>query len=344
MTKLRYLRRKRAKGRDYYYLDLGRNPDGSRDLKPLPHIRDPRFGDCYARALATRTSRDKLKGILTLDGLIRQYERSPEFRALSDNSRISYSRYLARANALMRTPRGDSVPVRSIERRDVLALRERLADTPGAANQAVRALSALFAWAVDNERAKANPAERVKKFAATPHKEWPDALLDEALDDPQVGMAVALLYFTGQRIDDVVAMSWADIRGDHMLVNVKKKDSQIRVAILPELAERLGALERRAVTILTNANGQSWTQSGLRQKLQEWAKERGHKVVPHGLRKNAVNALFEAGCTAAEVSGITDQSIGMLEHYAKGRNRLTLGRAAVVKFDAARRAGNKAGK
>jgi hypothetical protein len=56
------------------------------------------------------------------------------------------------------------------------------------------------------------------------------------------------------------------------------------------------------------------------------------------LRKNAVNALLEAGCTPAEVQGITDQSIPMIAHYAKGVNKLKLGRAAVVKLDAARKA------
>jgi hypothetical protein len=44
----------------------------------------------------------------------------------------------------------------------------------------------------------------------------------------------------------------------------------------------------------------------------------------------------------AEVSGITDQSIQMIEHYAKGVNKLPLGRAAVIKLDAARRAKNNA--
>jgi integrase len=163
-------------------------------------------------------------------------------------------------------------------------------------------------------------------------------LLENALTDQQIGDAVALFFFTGQRIDDVVAMRWNDIRGDHMLVWQKKKDKQIKVAILPELAERLNRMERPAVTILTNTNGQPWTQSGLRQKLQDWAKARGHKVVPHGLRKNAVDALLEAGCTTAEVGGITDQSLQMVEHYSKGSNRLNLGRAAVVKLDAHRKA------
>jgi integrase len=337
MTKLKWLRKKLAKGRTYYYFDAGRDGDGRRLLTPLPHIKDPRFGDCYARAQAGRTQRKNRQGLLTLDGLIRLYEKSPEFRGLSEASKMSYSRYLARANALMRK-NGVSWPVKAIERKDVSALRDTMAETPGAASQAVRALGALFAWAVENGHATANPAKGVRLFKSSPHLEWPEDLLEEAIADPQIGMAVALFYFTGQRINEVVRMAWSDVSGDHMRVFVQKTKQHIRVAILPELADMLSRQEKTAVTILTNANGQPWSQSGLRQKLQDWGKVRGHKLVPHGLRKNAVNSLFEAGCTAAEVSGITDQSIGMLEHYSKGRNKLRLGQAAVVKLAEHRKA------
>jgi integrase len=342
MTKPKYLRHKKAKGRDYWYFDAGKGPDGKRELIPLPHIKDPSFGGALVRAEATRTNRKNRQGILTLEGLIRLYEKSPEFRGLSEASKISYTRYLSRANTLMRSKNGKSFPARLVERRDIIALRDKLADTPGAANQAVRAMGALYAWAIDNEKVKDNPVERIKKFKAKPHEPWPDALVEEALADPQVGMAVALFYFTGQRINEIVKMSWRDIGGGSMAVYAQKQKNHIRVAILPELQSMLDAQEKTSVTILTNANGQPWTQSGLRQKLQDWAKARGHKVVPHGLRKNAVNSLLEAGCTIAEVSGITDQSFGTIEHYAKGVNKLALGRAAVVKFDAARKAKNNA--
>jgi integrase len=337
MTKLPYLRVKKAKGRTYYYLDAGKSSDGQRVLIRLPDIRDPGFGGSYARAKATRTNRENQKGTLTLDGLISSYEKSPEFRKLSENSKLSYSRYLERANQMLRKRDGSSAPARKIDRQDVLDLREQLSETPGAANQTIRALQALFAWGLDNGKVTANPAEKVKKFSAIPHEPWPDELVEEALADPQVGDAVALLYFTGQRIDDVVAMTWAAIRGDHMLVWIKKKDKQIKVALLAELAERLNRIERPTLTILSNANGQPWSASGLRRKLQDWARERGYKIVPHGLRKNAVISLLEAGCSSAEVSGITDQSLQMIEHYAARVNKLHLGRAAVVKFDVARR-------
>lgn len=343
--KLPYVRQKKAKGKTYWYFDTGqRTLDNRPILSRLPDIKDPAFGDCYARAKAVRTQRKNRQGVLTLDGLIRLFEKSPEFRALTHSSKRSYTLYLGRANALLRSRSGESPPARAIERRDVLALRDALADTPGAANQAIRAVGALYAWAIDNEKVKDNPSKGVKKFKPEPHEPWPAELVEEALADPQVGMAVALLYFTGQRINEVVKMSRRDIEGDAMRVYVQKTQRHINVAILPEL---WGMLQRRpldGLTILTNANGRPWTQSGLRQKLQEWAKVRGYKVVPHGLRKNAVISLLEAGCTSAEVSGITDQSIQMIEHYAKRANKVTLGRAAVVKLEAARQARNKARK
>ena len=54
-------------------------------------------------------------------------------------------------------------------------------------------------------------------------------------------------------------MSWGDIEGDHMKVFVQKKQNQIRVAILPELAERLEKEPRVGATILTNSSGQAWS-------------------------------------------------------------------------------------
>jgi integrase len=334
---LRWLRKKVAKGRDYYYFDAGKGDDGQRRLTPLPHIRDPRFGDCYARAVGERTRLKNRQGVLTLDGLIRSYEKSPEFHCLAESTQDSYSRYLQVANKLIRTKSGESVAVKHIGRQDILRVREILSDSKGKANQTMRALGAMFAWAVDNEKIEESPASKIKRFPVKPHKEWPDALLEEALADPQVGLPVALFYFTGQRINEVVRMSWADIEGDFMRVYAQKTKAHLRVAVHPELAERLSAVEKTAVTILTNSNGRPWSRTGLRLKLQAWAKARGHKVVPHGLRKNAVNALLEAGCTPAEVQGITDQSIPMIQHYAKGVNKLKLGRAAVVKLEAHRK-------
>jgi hypothetical protein len=57
--------------------------------------------------------------------------------------------------------------------------------------------------------------------------------------------------------------------------------------------------------------------------------------VPHGLRKNAVRALLEAGCTVNEVSSITGQTAQMVEHYAREVNQLKLAEEAIRKWEAA---------
>lgn len=341
----KWVHRKTAKGKEYFYFNTGKVENGKPILTKLPPLRDPKFGGAYARAVAARTNRDRQANVLNLEGLIYKYQKSPEFVALAANTKRSYYRYLEKAASLIRTGKGQSPPAADITARDVQAMRDKLSDNPGAASQAVRAIGALYSWAVkpSQEYAKINPADGVSRFKSKEHEPWPEDLLEEALADPQVGMAVALFYFTGQRINEVVKMQRSDIHLTHMSVYVQKTKAKIRVAILPELRMMLNQVEYGDVTtILRNANGQPWSQSGLRGKLQAWAKERGYKVVPHGLRKNAVNSLFEAGCTAAEVSGITDQSIQMLEHYAKGRNKLALGQAAVVKLEEHRRQKNNA--
>jgi integrase len=347
MPDLKFLRHKRAKGRDYWYFDTGQvNDRGKPILTPLPPKRSLEFGGAYARAVAARTMRVQRRGYLSLDELVRRYEKSPEFAGLSENSRTSYSRYLAVANKLIRGKHGESPPAASLEPRDVLRLRDRLADSPGAASQTVRVLGALYAWASDPAQgyAPANPATKVKLFKSGEHQPWPEALLDLALGEPQIALAVALLYFTGQRIGDVVRMQWSDIGVGEIRVLAQKTKSRLRIPIAAELASLLSATRRRSTAILTNADGRPWSASGLRQKLQGWAKEHGEKVVPHGLRKNAVNALFEAGCTAAEVSAITAHSLQMLEHYGKQRNQPRIGRAAIIKLEDARRRRNGTGK
>jgi hypothetical protein len=133
MSDLRYLRTKRAKGKTYLYFDTGqRDLDGKPILTRLPDKRDLAFGGSYARALAARTHRGNEKGFLDLDGLIRKYERSPEFKGLAESSRRSYSRYLATVNRLIRTTEGGSPAAAALEPRHVVALRDELADTPGA--------------------------------------------------------------------------------------------------------------------------------------------------------------------------------------------------------------------
>ena len=56
----------------------------------------------------------------------------------------------------------------------------------------------------------------------------------------------------------------------------------------------------------------------------------------HGLRKNAAVALADAGCDAFEIAAITGhQTLGMVAHYAKGRDQRRRARSAMDKLERA---------
>src|SRR5205085_5341797 len=113
--------------------------------------------------------------------------------------------------------------------------------------------------------------------------------------DPQMRLPVGLLYFTGQRIGDVVKMGRGNLAKGVLAVTQQKTGKKLRIVVHSRLAEIIEAdAPRDAMLFLVNEHGKPLTESGLRQRIQKWANDRGHKVVPHGLRKNAVDAMLEA--------------------------------------------------
>ncbi len=69
--------------------------------------------------------------------------------------------------------------------------------------------------------------------------------------------------------------------------------------------------------------------------LYHWCLGGEAGLSPHGLRALAVNTLLEAGCTPAEVAGITDQSLGIIERYARQRDQRKFARRAMGKWTSA---------
>jgi integrase len=217
-----------------------------------------------------------------------------------------------------------------------MALRDKYAEFPGKANAILRSLGAIYAWAAKPGRryVKENIASGVDQFDMGEHQPWPIGLVQMALDDPQMRLPVGLLYFTGQRISDVVKMGHGNLARGVLALTQQKTGKKLRIVIHRQLAEIIEAdAPKDRILFLVNEHGKPLTESGLRQRIQKWAKDRGFEIVPHGLRKNAVNALLEAQCTTAEIAAITGQTIQMIEHYGKDHDREHLSRSAVVKFE-----------
>jgi integrase len=149
-----------------------------------------------------------------------------------------------------------------------------------------------------------------------------------------VRLLVHLLLYTGQRLGDVLAMSWTDISGEHVRVRQSKTKKPLTIRMHKALRAQLQARPRSGLLICVNEAGRPLRDQSARYLLQKFAKGLGVHVVPHGLRKNAVNELLAAGCSIAEVSAITGQTLRMVEYYARGRNQEMLGDSAVLRWEA----------
>jgi integrase len=152
-------------------------------------------------------------------------------------------------------------------------------------------------------------------------------------DEPRVKMAVHLLYYTAQRIGDVCKMTWGDVRDGTVAVTQDKTNKRLAIRLHQELRNLLAETPKRGITILTTEHGHPVSPKTIREELKAFAAGYGVKIVPHGLRKNAVIALLEAGCTVAEAASVSGQSFQMVEYYAELRDQRLLSSAAILKWE-----------
>jgi integrase len=262
------------------------------------------------------------------------YERSEHFRGLSAGTQRLYGISLAYFRRMLPT-----APAAQLERKDVVRLVDGRAETPGAANSLLRAINALYKWGRLRGHVENNPCRDIGELAVGEHEPWPEHILEAALaaDDDRVRLAVHLLLYTAQRIGDVVQMKWTDLSTGEdgrkrLVVRQQKTGRQLLIPLHGALQRELERQQQSLGYIIAGVQARPLSQKALRGDLQRFAAELGAKVVPHGLRKNAVNALLEAGCSAAETAAISGQTLQMVEHYAKGRSQQKLGEAAILKW------------
>ncbi|WP_454798530.1 tyrosine-type recombinase/integrase [Novosphingobium lindaniclasticum] len=196
-------------------------------------------------------------------------------------------------------------------------------------------LGVLFRYARSRDMTEANPIKDIRQAKTGEHEPWPDDLLTAALaaDEAMIRLSVHLLYFTGQRLGDVLKLRWSDIRGGNVVMTQQKTAKPMIIRMHRDLIAEIDQAPRLGMTIISHATGKPVGADFLRNLLKGFAAKLGHSVVPHGLRKNAVNSLLRAGCTIPEVQAITGQSVEMVMHYAKQVDQGALSEAAIIKLE-----------
>lgn len=263
----------------------------------------------------------------SVDALVEMYRRAPEYRELAPGSRKLYRLHLD-------TIRGfwGSLPIAKISRRNVLTLRDSRAHQPATANMLVKVLRVLLKFAVNREVRADNPAKGVESLkTGAGHRTWTQTHIDLflALAQPDMAIALKLGLYTGQRLGDVLAMSWADYDGSAIRVVQAKTGERLWIPAARELRIELDAWPRQGLLILNLKRPtfrDHWRKVILAAGLDG--------LTFHGLRYTAAAKLAEAGCDVQEIAAITGhRSLAMLQKYTRGADQKRLASAAILKLE-----------
>ncbi|MFD2173451.1 tyrosine-type recombinase/integrase [Rhodobacter lacus] len=289
----------------------------------------------------------RFKGTLQL--VINQYQRTPEFSALAESTRKDYVRRIAKRIE----PKFGKMPLRAVEddraRAHFLEWRDKLAEESGPreADYCFAVLARIVSWAHHRRIISKNQCERPGRLHSGSRAEiiWTEAEIEALLAaaSPQVALPFAIALETGQRQSDVLHMTWAQYDGAAIRLRQSKTGKRLVVPLTAALRTRLDALRRDAPVICLNSRGKPWTADGFKSSFAE-AKaravaagaERIRKLTFHDTRGTAVVNLAIAGCTVPEIASITGHALkdaeAILDAHYLGRDR-RLGESAIEKLE-----------
>lgn len=235
-------------------------------------------------------------------------------------------------------------PVAMVEPKHVRRLRDELKESPVVANKRLKALRALFAWAVEEEEAPYDPTAGVRplRHVSSGFHSWALHEIEAYENRHPLGtkarLAMALLLYTACRREDAARIGPQHLRDGRLRYRQAKNEHRspvdMDIPVHPDLQTAIDAAPSGHLTFLTTAYGKPFSVAGFGNKFREWCDEAGLKhCSAHGLRKATATRLAERGATAHEIMSITGhRSLEEVERYTRAARQGKLADAAMRKF------------
>jgi integrase len=276
----------------------------------------------------------------TLGWLVASYVAAAEFKALDRISQRTRRGILEGCLLEPREPGSSDLmalcPIDVLAAPHVLMFRDRRADKPGAANNRLKYLSAMFGWAVGRGILRWNPARDVKpvRYSSSGFHSWtPAEVLQFEARHPigsKARLALALLLFTGPRRGDVVTFGRQHVKDGWIRFVPRKtrykRSTLLEIPIVPELARILAATPTGELTFLETEYGRAFSAAGFGAWFRKRCDEAGlEHCTAHGLRKAGAAIAAERGATDRQLMalyGWTSSSQATVYTAAADRKKL----------------------
>ncbi|MEO0569458.1 MAG: tyrosine-type recombinase/integrase [Pseudomonadota bacterium] len=281
-------------------------------------------------------SKNPYVAVYSLAWLINQYIASPQFKEAKPATQIQ------RRSILLRISKESGHrDCRTLSREAVQAGRDKRASTAGAANNMLKAIKALYKWAIETGHVDYNPADGVKRLrmGESSWKPWTHEQREKFKAAHPYGTtartAFHLAFDGGLRRSDVVRAGRQHRDATHLRIKQQKTGQVVAFMVTPDLAKALDTAPGEGLLYIQTAYGKPFSVKGFGAAVRRWVKDAGlpAELTLHGLRKADGVRMAEAGATENEIAaklGHSDTRSASI--YTKGANQQRLADAAIRRY------------
>lgn len=209
----------------------------------------------------------------------------------------------------------------------VAAIKVSMRDTPNMANRCLSVLRTVFAQAVEWQLVESNPCVGIRRHEETKRDRYLEdgelaAIRSQC--SPRMQCVIDVLYLTGQRVSDVLAIRLADLTPEGIRFRQGKTGAKLLVAWTPELRE---AVDRArglggnvvALTLFYNRKGKTPDYRTVKDQWDAACKKAGvENAHVHDIRAKSLTAAKRQGLDATALAG--HASAAMTERYIRLRD------------------------
>jgi integrase len=237
-------------------------------------------------------------------------------------------------------------------------LRDRKLAFPEGANNRLKAVRAVFKWAVRKKGPDGNPLAsrnaardvpllksnnpKLKSNNPNGYHTWTVDEVRQFEERHPIGtkarLALALLIYTGQRRSDVIRFGKQHAKRGMLTFTQHKgrnrKPHKLVLPILPVLQKIIDASPCGDMTYLVNELGRSFTDAGFGNWFRDRCVEADVPGRAHGLRKAGATIAANNGATAHQLMAIFGwDTLKMAEQYTRAADQQRLAEAAMHLLD-----------
>jgi len=288
------------------------------------------------RAIKRPKSKNPYVAVYSLAWLINQYVSSPQFKEARPATQTQRRSILLRISR--ESGHGDC---RTLTREAIQAGRDKRSETPGAANNMLKAMKALYKWGIELGHVTHNPADGVKrlKMGDSSWKPWTLEQREQFKEAHPYGTtartAFHLAFDGGLRRSDVVRVGKQNRDRTHLRIQQQKTGKIVAFMVTPDLAKALDTAPSDGLHYIQTSHGKPFSVKGFGAAVRRWVKAANlpPELTLHGLRKADGVRMAEAGATENEIAaklGHSDTRSASI--YTKGANQQRLADAAIRRY------------